>query len=496
MRRALLVLLALQGWATFAQVPGLLNYQGRLTQGTNLVNGSVGLSLRLYAAPSGGGGPLYEDSNTVTVVDGLYATLLGDQTNSGVFATALQQPDVWLEVVVDGVALVPRERLVSAAYALIANGVRTGGVTSAMLADGAVTGAKLAAGSVSNLQLAANAVTGSNLVDGTITPADVAVARFSNTFWMVGGNAGLVGGAHFLGTTDQQPTDLRANSQRGLRVQYTQYEGIESINIIGGNWANAMATTVVGGVIGGGGLAAFPNRVTDNGGTIGGGLGNLVGDDDGDNTDSASSATVGGGENNRATEAYATVGGGRTNTASQNYATVSGGRGNRAQGLASAISGGWGHTATGDYSAVAGGQNNLAAGSFSAIPGGSQNSALGSASFAAGQRARAAHDGTFVWSDGSAAADFGSSSSNQFLVRAEGGVGIGTTSPVARLHVRGSIAAGSGFLPATNNGGNLLNLHVGITTNGAVNGITFWENNGAPGWVLAMTACRWATKMP
>ncbi|MCU0858004.1 MAG: hypothetical protein MUC65_06335, partial [Pontiellaceae bacterium] len=68
------------GLLSFAEVPQLINYQGRLLNGTNLVNGSVGLSLRLYNASSGGT-LLYEDSNSVTVVDGLYSTLIGDQTN-------------------------------------------------------------------------------------------------------------------------------------------------------------------------------------------------------------------------------------------------------------------------------------------------------------------------------------------------------------------------------------------------------------------------------
>ena len=42
------------------------------------------------------------------------------------------------------------------------------------------------------------------------------------------------------------------------------------------------------------------------------------------------------------------------------------------------------------------------------------------------------HTGTFVWAD-SQDADFVSSGTNQFLIRAEGGVGIGTSDPKARL---------------------------------------------------------------
>jgi hypothetical protein len=106
--------------STFAQVPHLLSYQGRLVDGTNLVNGNVGLSLRLFDAASAGT-KLYEDSNTVAVVDGLYATHLGDDTTAGSLDVALAATNVWLEVAVDDVALTPRERIASVAYALVAD---------------------------------------------------------------------------------------------------------------------------------------------------------------------------------------------------------------------------------------------------------------------------------------------------------------------------------------------------------------------------------------
>mgnify|MGYP001108597999 CR=1 FL=1 len=35
-----------------AQVPRLINYQGRLVNGTNLVNGIVGMTLRVYPHPT------------------------------------------------------------------------------------------------------------------------------------------------------------------------------------------------------------------------------------------------------------------------------------------------------------------------------------------------------------------------------------------------------------------------------------------------------------
>ena len=68
------------------------------------------------------------------------------------------------------------------------------------------------------------------------------------------------------------------------------------------------------------------------------------------------------------------------------------------------------------------------------MPGGIGNTANGFSSFAIGRQAKANHDGAFVWGD-STAADFVSTGTNQFLIRASGGVGIGTTSPAAQLEV-------------------------------------------------------------
>ncbi len=79
--------------------------------------------------------------------------------------------------------------------------------------------------------------------------------------------------------------------------------------------------------------------------------------------------------------------------------------------------------------------------SFATIPGGYFNAVGGSYSFAAGNHAKATNSGTFVWSDAQTA-DFGSTGSNQFLIRAQGGVGINTNNPNgAALNVNGTALA-------------------------------------------------------
>jgi len=66
------------------------------------------------------------------------------------------------------------------------------------------------------------------------------------------------------------------------------------------------------------------------------------------------------------------------------------------------------------HSTIAGGVWNTNTGPYAMIPGGRQNSAAKYA-FAAGRRAKADHEGAFVWAD-STDANFASTSSNQFLV--------------------------------------------------------------------------------
>ncbi len=94
-------------------------------------------------------------------------------------------------------------------------------------------------------------------------------------------------------------------------------------------------------------------------------------------------------------------------------------------------------SANGDYSTAMG--NSLAFGHASIAMG--VSTAVGDYSLAAGVEALAYHQGTFVWAD-SQPVQFSSSANDQFLIRAQGGVGIGLTNPAAALHV----ASASGTL--------------------------------------------------
>ncbi len=105
-----------------AQAPEMFRYQGRLVDDANLVNATLPISFKLYDALSDGA-LLYEDSNDVLVVDGLYSTMIGDDTILGSLTNALTNTAVYLELTVDGETLSPRERLVSVPYAMTASEV-------------------------------------------------------------------------------------------------------------------------------------------------------------------------------------------------------------------------------------------------------------------------------------------------------------------------------------------------------------------------------------
>ena len=192
-------------------------------------------------------------------------------------------------------------------------------------------------------------------------------------------------------------------------------------SVIGGGYDNTASNGAA--TVGGG----RSNTVSGDSSTIGGGFRNTAEGDlsaiggGGYNTASGGSSTVGGGWFNTASNGAATVGGGNGNTANGGYATVGGGNDNQAAGLESTIGGGTEINITGRAGTVAGGSGITVTGNYATVPGGYHNTAGGDFSFAAGRRAKADHQGTFVWAD-STDADFSSTGIDQFRVRANGGV--------------------------------------------------------------------------
>jgi hypothetical protein len=350
---------------------------------------------------------------------------------------------------------------------------------------------------------------------------------FTSDGWDLAGNAGTNPATNFLGTTDGAALELRANNWRVLRLEPNGSRP----NVIGGSFANAASTGVESATVAGGGSESVPNRVTDSYGFVGGGYGNTAGDNAGTVNDRAF-GTVGGGGGNSASGWKSTIGGGWYNVASGEQSVVGGGQVNESTGLGSFIGGGFSNVANGIYGAVAGGDDNQVAGQsgfvgggesnwassygvvagglsntanpYGTVPGGMHNFAGGDYTLAAGRRAKAYFDGDFVWAD-STDADFGATAADQFLVRASGGVGLGTNAPSNQLHVAESLDLSAS--PAnhvaqiqntsTGNSADVLALKIGYTSNpvSSNNYITFFrgdnssvgsiEGNGSGGVVLS-----------
>jgi hypothetical protein len=160
--------------------------------------------------------------------------------------------------------------------------------------------------------------------------------------------------------------------------------------------------------------------------TIGGGAGNTSGEygtvgGGYVNSSSGDFATVGGGTGNTNSGDSATVGGGANNESSGRFATVGGGASNVSSGDSATVGGGANNVSSGHFATVGGGEYNVSSGDSATVPGGWDNLAGGFNSFAAGQQAQALHDGAFVWAD-SQNAYYASTGSNQFCIRAQGGV--------------------------------------------------------------------------
>ncbi len=260
----------------------------------------------------------------------------------------------------------------------------------------------IAAGSVNNVHLADGAVTSDKIADGQVVKSlngltdavklqagsNVSITKEGNSLTIASvGEKGDTGPQGLPGIQGVQGPQGRKGDQgdpgvfpEGIRVE----QNSTSPNIIGGHISNSVTTGKYGATIGGGGSS--------------GGGSHQVG---------AHYGTVSGGWHNIASGEMSTVGGGRANTAGGYASTVAGGGYNTASGIDSFVAGGYSNTASGD------------------------------SSFAAGKRAKANHKGSFVWAD-SQGTDFASSGNNQFLIRAGGGVGIGSNSPDAALSIQGN----------------------------------------------------------
>jgi hypothetical protein len=127
---------------------------------------------------------------------------------------------------------------------------------------------------------------------------------------------------------------------------------------------------------------------------------------------------------------------------------------------------------------------------YATVPGGLENEASGESSFAAGNDAKAIHEGAFVWSDRStptAADPFASTDVNQFLIRAAGGVGIGTNAPSTVLNVYGPgsfIGGVDPFAEVVTRVQGPANTALSVDAPTGFDPLVYFANNGVGVWSL------------
>jgi len=359
---SVLIILVFLASLSLAEIPRLINYQGMLTNDSGEpLEGDFDLFFRIYNAPSGGDKRWEENHSVVSVSKGLFNAILGSQSG-GIYLDFSE--DYWLEIEVNNDTMPERLRFTSVGYAY-----------RCMVADSALT---TAPGSGSNWH-----------VDNSVL--------YTNELWGIArGGAGNV----LYGDYAHTMVNLGVSCTTGISGQNYHYSTVSGGH---GNKAGGGYSTVGGG---------SGNKADSAWATIGGGSDNTVG---------GWWATVGGGVGNVASGAEATVAGGWDNVAYGVNATVGGGYMNSADSARATVGGGTANIAGNLEATVGGGYSNEANGKWSTVPGGYDNTAEGDFSFAAGRKARALHDGSFVWAD-STDGDFSSERENQFAVRASGGM--------------------------------------------------------------------------
>ncbi len=448
-----------------AQTPltNTFTYQGELKFDNTLVGGFYDFRFSVFNVDTGGSALETLIIEKVAVTNGVFTipvTLTNDLFTGN---------KIWLDIAVKayGTAdpfdpLSPRQEVTSSPYAIHAQFVGADAVTGVQIQNGTITASDV---DVNSVQQRVRGICSSNQKITRIHPGGTVTCVIDNDTiappaWELGGNSGTTSGTEFIGTTDNQPLEIKTN---GSRVALF---GIETMtdgpNVVLGSTQNNVAMGVEGVVISGGGdPSSFAcgvsedqpciNQVTGIYGSIGGGRGNTVGTD----------STIGGGFNGIASGSGATIGGGTYNTVSVSGATVGGGSRNIARNFEATIGGGYGNIASGENTTVGGGRANTASAYGATVPGGFGNSAGGQVSFAAGEYAIVrdstatgdsnGDEGTFIWSDSTATSSnkFTSTGPNQFRVRATGGAyfdvsGSGLSPP--GFHIEQQGASGVGML--------------------------------------------------
>jgi hypothetical protein len=392
---SLAVLILIFAFSTFsyAGVPQLMNYQGKLTTPAGaLIDSTLSMSFSIYDNQPDVS-PVWAETLMVQVEKGIFSVVLGNvhPIPNNLFDGTVQYLGVKAGTDPE---MTPRKEIVSVGYA------QRAAYAEVAVSDG----------------------------DWYFRVTDTA-----DTTLITGSKWGIArSGAILYGSADSTHVNFGLTCTTG-----TSGEDYKYCTVGGGlyNSAGHNLTTVGGGLW---------NKATETTATIAGGYRNVAGGD---------YATVGGGNENTADFYYSTIAGGIDNTVSGYASTIGGGSSNTItfEGAKSTIAGGENNSATNQYVTIGGGRNNhaswhratigggeynRASGYAATIPGGAADTVLGDYSFATGEKVKVIGDYTFAFGR-----DFTTSTPNAVIFHNSVDpikVGIGTTNPFGKLHVSNS----------------------------------------------------------
>jgi hypothetical protein len=418
----MLTVLLVAGAAAGA-VPEQMSYAGQLDDNGAPANLSATMLFELYEDEAAGSAVWSETHGAVQVTDGYFTVELGETTPlSGVFDGS----PLYLQVMINGQAMLPRTAVSSVPYAMVAgevpfdntaSGLTATDVTSALDELAARIGAVEATNANQQSQInnnttniaalladvgdyvtsaeltttLSNYVTSPSLATtlaGYVTSADLTSLLSSYVTFSDLANA-LVNYVTSTDLTSALAGYATLPVTDALDARLTAAEGIVAAVETKTAAMTADATDVYFTGVnvhvrnGLGATNGFPAHPADDG--VVNGLGNLIiGYDEARSPGSDKSGShnlVVGLMNN-----YSSFGGlvaGELNAVTGPYASVSGGSGNTASGLNSSVSGGNNNTALESWSSVSGGSGNTASGVWSSVSGGASRSVAGMNSWAA-----------------------------------------------------------------------------------------------------------------
>ena len=408
-----LILGALVPQSAAAQIPRLISYQGIATDAF-LDTGTHRVRVNLYTTETGGT-PIYQQQTDEIFVNGLFATHIGPIPESIDFSTPY-----WIGIAFDETAEVePRIRLSTSPYAFRAERTDLAAVaTRALDADRAdeagrsdsaivapssppdATGfVRSSNGRLGDLQIVGAG--GTNVqVDGSVITISTQISGGGpDDAWLLGGNDATAPGIDYLGTSDDKAFEIHVDHD-GARLADTEGRGRVlrfeptggSPNILGGFHGNTILGNTGGVTLSGGGETLELQTVAGDFGTIGGGRGNRVADNDGTvaggrkNDVDGVAGVIGGGQSNRIAGDHATIAGGLSNVGSGSRSSIGGGAENRTNSIATTIGGGEKNAATGVGGTISGGVLNRVFGNYGTVGGGEGNATAKEFSTVAGGR--------------------------------------------------------------------------------------------------------------